>query len=172
VLAGARQGSNYPERLMDMAQRMGLAERVRLMLDVSSAQQVQLYQAADFFISPSDNIQETFGLTVLEALASGLPVLASDWDGYKDMVEHEVNGLLVPTHAGGDELLGELGLVSAALASGGGTRHCAGAWGTVFTSAAAVDGAGAEAKAGGSGPSDGTGQNLETCRETIPNPVG
>lgn len=112
VLAGARQGSNYPERLMDMAQRMGLAERVRLMLDVSSAQQVQLYQAADFFISPSDNIQETFGLTVLEALASGLPVLASDWDGYKDMVEHEVNGLLVPTHAGGDELLGELGLLS------------------------------------------------------------
>lgn len=112
VLAGARQGSNYPERLLDMAQRMGLTERIRLLLDVDATQQLQLYQAADFFISPSDNIQETFGLTVLEALACGLPVLASDWDGYKDLVEHGVNGLLVPTYMGGDALLGELGLLS------------------------------------------------------------
>jgi len=41
------------------------------------------YASADVFMSLSDNIQETFGLTPLEAMAAGLPVIASDWDGYR-----------------------------------------------------------------------------------------
>lgn len=56
-----------------------------------------VWQAADVFISLPDNIQETFGLVVAEAMASGLPVVASDWDGYRDIVNHEETGLLVPT---------------------------------------------------------------------------
>jgi len=56
-----------------------------------------LYGASDAFISLSDNPQETFGLTILEAMASGLPVIASDYDGYKDMVEHGRTGFLVET---------------------------------------------------------------------------
>ena len=47
----------------------------------------QVWHAADVFVSPSDNIQETFGLAVVEAMASGLPVVASDWDGYRDLVD-------------------------------------------------------------------------------------
>ena len=38
----------------------------------------------DIFVSLSDNIQETFGLTPLEGMASGLPVVATDWNGYRD----------------------------------------------------------------------------------------
>ena len=56
-----------------------------------------LWQAADIFISLSDNVQETFGLTPLEAMAAGLPVIASDWDGYRDTVRHGQDGFLVPT---------------------------------------------------------------------------
>ena len=52
--------------------------------------------AADLFCSPSDNLQETFGLSVLEAMASGLPVVASDWNGYRDLVLHGITGWLVP----------------------------------------------------------------------------
>jgi glycosyltransferase involved in cell wall biosynthesis len=52
--------------------------------------------AADLFCSPADNLQETFGLSVLEAMASGLPVIASDWNGYRDLVEHGHTGWLVP----------------------------------------------------------------------------
>ena len=52
--------------------------------------------AADLFCSPADNLQETFGLSVLEAMASSLPVIASDWNGYRDLVLHGTTGLLVP----------------------------------------------------------------------------
>ena len=39
--------------------------------------------AADVFVSLADNPQETFGITPLEAVASGLPCIVSDWDGYR-----------------------------------------------------------------------------------------
>lgn len=55
------------------------------------------YAGADVFMSLSDNIQETFGLTPLEAMAAGLPVIASDWDGYRETVRDGIDGLLVPT---------------------------------------------------------------------------
>ena len=55
------------------------------------------YASADVFMSLSDNIQETFGLTPLEAMASGLPVIASDWDGYRETVRDGVDGFLIPT---------------------------------------------------------------------------
>jgi hypothetical protein len=57
----------------------------------------RVWHAADLFLSPSDNIQETFGLSVAEAMAAGLPVVASDWDGYRDLVVNGETGLLVPT---------------------------------------------------------------------------
>jgi alpha-maltose-1-phosphate synthase len=55
------------------------------------------WAAADVFISVSDNIQETFGLTPLEAMAAGLPVIVSDWDGYRDTVRHGTDGFRIPT---------------------------------------------------------------------------
>lgn len=56
-----------------------------------------VWSASDIFISLSDNIQETFGLTPIEAMASGLPVVVSAWDGYRESVRHEVDGFQVPT---------------------------------------------------------------------------
>lgn len=53
--------------------------------------------AADVFTSPADNLQETFGLSLLEAMMAELPLVVSDWNGYRDLVEHGVNGFLVPT---------------------------------------------------------------------------
>lgn len=55
------------------------------------------WKGADVFCSLSDNVQETFGLTPVEAMAAGLPVVASDWNGYRGTVEHGVTGFLVPT---------------------------------------------------------------------------
>ncbi len=53
--------------------------------------------AADIFISLSDNVQESFGLTPVEAMAAGLPVVVSDWDGYRDSVRDGVDGFRIPT---------------------------------------------------------------------------
>ena len=58
-----------------------------------------IWQAADLFTSLSDNIQETFGLTPIEAMAAGLPSVVSDWDGYRDTIEHGAHGMRVPTLA-------------------------------------------------------------------------
>ncbi|XZO01494.1 MAG: glycosyltransferase family 4 protein [Microcoleus sp.] len=58
---------------------------------------VNIWSAADIFISLSDNIQETFGLTPIEAMANGLPCVVSDWNGYKESVRHEIDGFRIPT---------------------------------------------------------------------------
>ncbi|HEV2530861.1 glycosyltransferase family 4 protein [Phenylobacterium sp.] len=58
-----------------------------------------IWSVADFFISFSDNIQETFGLTPIEAMAAGLPCVVTDWDGYKDTVRHGEDGFRIPTVA-------------------------------------------------------------------------
>jgi starch synthase len=56
----------------------------------------QAWKAADVFVSLSDNIQETFGLTPLEAMAAGMPVIVTDWDGYKDTVRDGIDGYRIP----------------------------------------------------------------------------
>lgn len=50
----------------------------------------------DIFVFPIDNLQETFGLAPIEAMAAGLPVIVTDWDGMKDTVTPEV-GFRIPT---------------------------------------------------------------------------
>lgn len=55
------------------------------------------WRAGDIFVSLVDNIQETFGLTPVEAMAAGLPAVVSDWDGYRDTVRHGVDGFRIPT---------------------------------------------------------------------------
>lgn len=57
----------------------------------------EIVSAADVFLSLSDNVQETFGLTPLEAMAAGLPCVVSDWDGYRDTVRHGVDGFRIRT---------------------------------------------------------------------------
>lgn len=58
---------------------------------------VAAWAGADVFCSLSDNFQETFGITPIEAMAAGLPVVVSDWDGYRDTVRQGIDGFRVPT---------------------------------------------------------------------------
>ncbi|HEX4709764.1 glycosyltransferase family 4 protein [Phenylobacterium sp.] len=58
-----------------------------------------IWSVGDFFISLSDNIQETFGLTPVEAMAAGLPCVVTDWNGYRDTVGHGEHGFRIPTIA-------------------------------------------------------------------------
>ena len=56
-----------------------------------------LWAAGDIFMSLIDNIQESFGLTPIEAIAAGLPRVLSDWDGYRDCAKDGEDGFLVRT---------------------------------------------------------------------------
>ena len=99
VLAGAGD-SSYQATLQAAAAELGIADRVHVVTNVSDQQKRELLAAADLFVSPVDNHQETFGLAVVEAMAAGLPVVASDFDGYRDLVEEGVTGFRIPTYGG------------------------------------------------------------------------
>jgi glycosyltransferase involved in cell wall biosynthesis len=58
-----------------------------------------IWSVADFFISFSDNIQESYGLTPVEAMAAGLPCVVTDWDGYRDTVRNGEDGFCIDTAA-------------------------------------------------------------------------
>jgi glycosyltransferase involved in cell wall biosynthesis len=58
------------------------------------AELVDLYREADVFVLPS--LVEGMPLVLLEAMAMGLPVVATDVPGTRDLVTHGLNGLLVP----------------------------------------------------------------------------
>jgi len=96
VLAG---GVNPAELRLhkDMVHDLNLDSNVRLMINFETDQKSSVYASADIVVAPSDNIQETFGISIIEAMASGIPVVASDFDGYRELVDHEVTGLKVPT---------------------------------------------------------------------------
>jgi D-inositol-3-phosphate glycosyltransferase len=96
LLAGARQGTQTPEMLGLWAKLFGAAAAVTFSVDFAEADKRHLLAAADLFVSPCDNLQETFGISVIEALAAGLPAVVSDFDGYKESVTPEV-GVRVST---------------------------------------------------------------------------
>ena len=57
-----------------------------------------MYNMSDCFVSPIDNIQETFGITPIEAMACGIPQIVSDWDGYRDTVVDGKTGFRIPSY--------------------------------------------------------------------------
>ena len=75
-----------------------MSERTAFTLDGRSAENRRTaWASADVFCSLSDNIQETFGITPIEAMAAGLPVVVSDWNGYRETVRDGIDGFRIPT---------------------------------------------------------------------------
>jgi glycosyltransferase involved in cell wall biosynthesis len=85
-----------PEKsaLQVQAAQLGVAERVIFTGEVPFSEVPAYLKAADMFIFAS--ITETQGLVTLEALAAGLPVVAVEASGARDILENGEQGYLVP----------------------------------------------------------------------------
>ena len=76
VVVGPGRDREYVAELKALAQRLGIADDVLWVGGVPLEETVHFYRCADVFVYPSFN--ETFGLPILEAMASGCPVVTSD----------------------------------------------------------------------------------------------
>jgi glycosyltransferase involved in cell wall biosynthesis len=65
----------------------------RVMFLPPSPDVLQFYAAADAYVGPS--LEDAYGLPVLEAMACGLPVLASSRAGVSEIIDHEINGIIL-----------------------------------------------------------------------------
>jgi glycosyltransferase involved in cell wall biosynthesis len=92
VIAGGDPGDEESERLRTLADGLGLGDRVRLIGSVSRAEVPALMRSADVLVTVP--WYEPFGMVPLEALACGVPVVASAVGGHLDTVAG--CGVLVP----------------------------------------------------------------------------
>ncbi|WP_337062901.1 glycosyltransferase [Kineococcus sp. G2] len=92
-------GDHEAVRLQKVAVELGLADRVRLVGRVCPADLPALLSSADALLATP--WYEPFGIAVLEAMAAGVPVVASAVGGMLDTVRDGVTGRLVPVDDGG-----------------------------------------------------------------------
>ena len=92
VLAG---DGPYQADLERQARELGVADRVVFLGAWPHDAMPDLYPAVDLVIGASF-VNETFGISLCEALACERPVIASDFGGFREVVRHDETGLLVP----------------------------------------------------------------------------
>ncbi len=92
VYIAAGDGDDRP-RLEARARELGVADRVIFPGRISEAEKADYYRLADAYVMPSSG--EGFGIVVLEALACGLPVVASAADGTREAVRDGELGVVV-----------------------------------------------------------------------------
>jgi len=84
-------GTDSPQYFQAKAQQLGVAERCRW--ESGSGEILDFYAAADIYVSPSR--EDSFGLPVAEAMASGLPVITSSFAGVAEFVRDGENGFVL-----------------------------------------------------------------------------
>lgn len=84
--------------IINLIEKEKLKEKIILHGELRGERLRKVYSNSDIFILSSR--EESFGIVLIEAMASGLPVIASDIPGVRNVVEHNQTGLLVkPTLA-------------------------------------------------------------------------
>ncbi len=89
------------------ARRLGVDRNVTFVGAVDET--AEYYAAADFYVHPT--FYDTCSLVVLEAAASGLPIITSRISGVSELLQDQVEGLLLTNPADADELTGKMQLL-------------------------------------------------------------
>ena len=85
------------ERLEQLIESLGVADRVRLLGSVPESERVKLMSIADVFVMPSVTNAETFGLVQLEAMAAGRPIVNTALDtGVPHVARDGIEAITVP----------------------------------------------------------------------------
>lgn len=85
------------DELMNLVKRLDLCDHVTFSGGLPDELLPKCYQSSNLFILPSlASRREAFGIVLLEAMASGLPVITSDIPGPNEVVKNGETGLLVP----------------------------------------------------------------------------
>lgn len=99
ILAGYQPiGTDYISVLEQEIYKNKIEDKVVILKNHDVRTRYELYQMSDVFTSPIDNLQETFGITPIEAMACGTPQIVADWNGYKDTVIDGETGFRVPAY--------------------------------------------------------------------------
>jgi rhamnosyl/mannosyltransferase len=94
VIAGKGPERPYLERL---AEELDVSDRIYFLGFVEDDELPEIHEASDIFCMPSHMRAEAFGLSMVEAMMSGLPCIACDLPtGVPEVNEHEKTGLIVP----------------------------------------------------------------------------
>lgn len=86
-------GGDMLDYYSEYAKKIGAKDKVNFIGKVSDAELPKYYNQADLFVLSSTNKHEAFGLVLLEAMASGLPVIASDLPGVRKVFTDGQEGL-------------------------------------------------------------------------------
>lgn len=82
------------DALLDLCKALGISDKVQFLGYIPNEQLPALYSSFDVAVSLSR--RESFGVVAVEAMACGCPVVTSDADGFKEVVDDGVTGLIVP----------------------------------------------------------------------------
>ncbi len=98
-------GSGPEEYLRKLSAKLGVAERVLFRHSKSDRELAEIYAACDVFIFPA---QITWGLAVIEAMASAKPVVVTKGCGAAEIIQDKINGVLVE-HANPEDIAKKVG---------------------------------------------------------------
>ena len=92
-VGGLKTGERYKGLETSLAEQLGITGHVKFCGRLAGPQLISAYQAADVLIVPST--KESFGMVILEAMACGVPPVASAAEGIPDVVRDGEFGFLV-----------------------------------------------------------------------------
>jgi len=87
------------EKYVKLCKELHITDKVEFTGKVPHEEVVKFHQQMDIFVCLSTLDSESFGVSLVEAMACGKPVIASDVAGFKEVIENDANGILVPKNS-------------------------------------------------------------------------